>query len=167
MIKLFGASIIFIFSTAWGYISSQIPYKRYKNLLKIISCLNTMKNEIRFSQDYIDDILLKVSKICEFDFIFKTTTTFDKTIPISKRWKQALTYDAPSLKLSTQDCEALIGFGAELGMTDKEGQLKNIENTVSILNTLQVSAKDEYEKMSKLKKGLGLSLGLFTIILLY
>lgn len=147
--------------------SSQIPYKRYKNLLKIISCLNTMKNEIRFSQDYIDDVLIKVSKICEFNFIFKTATTFDKTLPVSKRWKQALICDAPSLKLSSQDFEALISFGAELGMTDREGQLRNIENTMSILNTLQVSAKDEYEKMSKLKKGLGLSLGLFTIILLY
>ena len=62
MIKLIGALTILISSIFWGFISSQTPYKRYKNLIKIHSCLNTMKNEIRYSSDYIDDVLLRVSK---------------------------------------------------------------------------------------------------------
>ena len=167
MIKFIGAGIIFLSSVFWGFASSQVPYKRYKNLIKISSCLNTMKNEIRFSSDYIDDILIRVAKISEFDYLFKTATAFDKSIPISKRWKEALICDAPLLHLSKEDSEALKMFGLELGMTDREGQLNNIENTISILQSLELSAKDDYDKTSKLKKGLGVSFGLVTIILLY
>lgn len=167
MIKLIGALIILISSVIWGFASSQIPYKRYKNLIKISSCLNTMKNEIRFSSDYIDNILIRVAKISEFDLLFKTAASFDKSMPISERWKKAVISDAPLLHLSKEDTEALTMFGLELGMTDREGQLKNIESSMSILKTLQQSAKDDYDKTSRLKKGLGVSLGIFTIILLY
>lgn len=167
VIKFIGALIILVSSIIWGCLSSQIPYKRYKNLIKIHSCLNTMKNEIRYSSDYIDDVLLKVSKISEFDYLFKTTTDFNKNIPVSDRWKKAIECDAPFLHLSKEDTETLKMFGLELGMTDREGQLKNIENTMSILKTLQVSAKNDYDNTSKLRKGLGVSVGLFAIILLY
>ena len=167
MIKFIGALIILISSIILGFLSSQIPYKRYKNLIKIHSCLNTLKNEIRYSSDYIDDVLLRVSKISEFDYLFKTTTDFNKNIPVSDRWKKAVECDAPFLHLSKEDSETLKMFGLELGMTDREGQLKNIENTMSILKTLQESAKNDYDNTSKLRKGLGVSVGLFAIILLY
>lgn len=167
VIKFIGALTILISSIFWGFINSQIPYKRYKNLIKIHSCLNTMKNEIRYSSDYIDDVLIRVSKISEFDYLFKTATEFDKSIPVSGRWKRAIECDAPSLHLEKEDIETLEMFGLELGMTDREGQLKNIENTMSILRTLQEAAKDDYDNTSKLKKGLGVSVGLFAIILLY
>ena len=167
MAKIFGAIMIFLSCTFWGFSSSLVPYKRYKNLIKIMSALNTMKNEIRFSSDYIDEIILKAVKISEFDYIFQTTAEYEKSIPISKRWKDAVLEDYQKLHLNKEDCEALIMFGSELGMTDREGQLKNIENTLAMLATLKESAKEDYEKMSKLKKGLGLSLGLFTIIILF
>ena len=167
VIKFVGAGIIFISSLFWGFKSSLTPYKRYKNLIKINSCLNTMKNEIRFSSDYIDDVLIRVAKISEFDYLFKTATALYKSIPISERWKKAVTCDAPLLHLSKEDTETLKMFGLELGMTDREGQLKNIENTMSMLETLQSEAKEDYDKTSRLRKGLGVSVGLFTIILLY
>lgn len=167
MIKFIGAGIILISSIMWGFLNAMSPYKRYNNLMKISLCLNTMKNEIRFSSEYIDDVLIKVYKITEFEYIFKTATLFDKSISISKRWKMAVVNDAPLLHLSKEDVEILSLFASELGMTDREGQLKNIENTLSHLNTLEHAAKDEYDKNSKLQKGLGLSVGLFAIILLY
>ena len=57
-------------------------------------------------------------------------------------------------------------FGHELGMTDREGQLKIIDNLLSNLRTSITDAKEEYDKKSKLQKGLGISLGLFAIIIL-
>ena len=63
MFKYIGALLIFTSSALIGFNSSLIPLKRYKNLYKISNCFNTMKNEIRYSSDYIDEILKKVSKI--------------------------------------------------------------------------------------------------------
>ena len=74
--------------------------------------------------------------------------------------------DSPLLNLKKEDSEILIMLGHELGMTDREGQLKIIDNLLSSLNTLQTNAKEEYDKKSKLQKGLGISLGLFAIIIL-
>ena len=166
MFKFVGALLIFSSTTILGFKSSLIPLKRYRNLYKISNCLNTMKNEIRYSSDFIDEILIKVSKINDFPFLFKSTAEIDKKIPISSRWKKAVTADAPLLKLNKEDCESLIIFGQELGMTDREGQLKIIENILSTLDTLQQNAKEDYDKKSKLQKGLGISLGLFAIIIL-
>lgn len=166
MFKYIGAILIFTSSALIGFKSSWIPLKRYKNLYKISNCFNTMKNEIRYSSDYIDEILKKVSKINDFSYIFKTTASFDKSIPVSKRWEKAVLTDSPLLNLKKEDSEILIMFGHELGMTDREGQIKIIDNLLSSLNTLQISAKEEYDKKSKLQKGLGVTLGLFTIIIL-
>lgn len=164
--KLFGAILILISAFSWGYLSSLKPYKRYKNLLKINSGLTAMENEIRFSSDYIDNILKKVAKIIEFDKIFLTCANYDKSLSISKRWQLAVENDYTALNLSKADCEILFMLGAELGMTDREGQLKNIENSISMLKTMQANAKEEYEKMSKLKKGIGITIGLFAVIML-
>ncbi len=164
--KFLGSILILIATFSMGYLSSIKPYKRHKNLLKINSGLIAMENEIRFSSDYIDDILKRVARIIEFDKIFMTCASYDKQLPISKRWQLAVLNDYSSLNLSKSDCEILIMLGAELGMTDKEGQIKNIENSISMIKTLQDNAKEEYEKMSKLKKGLGIAIGLFAVIML-
>lgn len=166
MFKYIGALLIFTSSALIGFKSSLIPLKRHKNLYKISNCFNTMKNEIRYSSDYIDEILKKVSKINNFAFIFKTTASFEKSIPVSVRWEKAVLTDSPLLNLKKEDSEILIMFGHELGMTDREGQLKIIDNLLSNLDTLITDAKEEYDKKSKLQKGLGISLGLFAIIIL-
>ena len=103
MFKFIGALLIFSSSTFLGFKNSLIPLKRYKNIYKISNCLNTMKNEIRYSSDFIDDILIKVSKINDFPFIFKTTANIDNEIPVSLRWKKAVLADAPILKLNKED----------------------------------------------------------------
>lgn len=167
MFKLAGALIIFASSTIWGFEKAAVPMKRYKNLAKIISVLNAVKNEIRFTSEFIDDIFLKASKITDFDCIFKTAADYEKNIAISERWKKAVSEDFSQLSLSKEDFEALLMFGAELGMTDREGQIKNIENTITILDALKQSARDDYEKTAKLNRGLGIALGLTAIILLY
>ena len=164
--KLTGAILILVSAFLWGYFSSLIPYKRYKSLLKINAGLLALENEIRYSSDYIDNILSKVSRTIDFDKLFLTCAKTDKTLSISQRWKKSVLEDSSSLFLSKEDCEILIMLGAELGMTDREGQLKNIENSISLLKSMQECAKEEYHKMSKLKKSLGITLGLFVVIML-
>lgn len=166
MFKFFGAILILVSAFIWGYLSSLVPYKRYKSLLKINAGLLAMENEIRYSSDYIDSILIKVSKITDFDKLFLTCAESDKTLSLSERWRNSVIKDSVPLHLSKEDCEILIMLGAELGMTDREGQLKNIENTTTILKSMQKNAKEEYQKLSKLKKSLGITIGLFIVIML-
>ena len=166
MIKYIGAMLIFASTYYWGFRSSLIPYKRYKNLMKINSGFLAMKNEIRYSGDYIDEVLLKTGKVIDFKKIFLTAAQMDKMLPIRKRWEEAVILDSPSLYFNNDDIEILNMFSQELGMTDREGQIKNIEHTVELIKHNINSAKEEYDNMSKLKKGLGISAGLFAIILL-
>ena len=166
MFKCTGAILILTSAFIWGYLSSLLPYKRYKSLLKINAGLLAMENEIRYSSDYIDNILIKVSRIIDFDKLFLTCAESDKTSSVSERWRNSVIKDSIPLHLSKEDCEILFMLGAELGMTDRDGQLKNLENSISMLKSMQGNAKEEYQKLSKLKKSLGITTGLFIVIML-
>lgn len=166
MIKFLGAILIFTGSVMLGFFYSYIPYKRYKNLLMVYSGLCSMESEIRFSKSYIDDILLKISKNLKFDYIFKTASDFKKDLPISTRWTLACKKDAKNLYFTNEDIHTISMLSYELGMTDKQGQLNNINHIKSLLNNNINSSYEEYKKQSKLTKSLGICIGLFIIILL-
>ena len=87
-------------------------------------------------------------------------------IPLKRRWERAVLEDYKKLYLKKEDVETILLLAGELGMTDREGQIKNIKHVKKLVDVLQKEAKDEYFKQSKLLKGLGVSVGLFLVILL-
>ena len=164
--KIFGAILIIVSTALYGFRYSLLPYKRYKNLIMMQTGLDILENEILFSSDYIDDIFLRISRLLKCEQIFKTAAEFSKDISIGKRWEKALKKDRDKLNFTSEDCEVLSLLGAELGITDKDGQIKNIKHIKSLVNKQVSDAQAEYKKSSKLFKSLGIALGAFMVILL-
>ncbi len=164
--KITGSVLIVSGTGIFGLLKSVKLHKRYKNLVKLEACFVAMANEISFSNDCIDVILLRVSQICEFNKIFSSVAGLSHDKPLSQRWKESIKNDAQELYLSKSDCEILCMLAGELGMTDREGQLKNIEHIRNLLKQAVNEAYEEYARESKMLKGLGIMAGMFLVILL-
>ena len=164
--KLMGAIFIISGTSVYGFVRAMKPYRRYKMLTKIDTALSLMINEISFTNSCIDDIFRHISESAGVDGIFKTTAQMSKDISLCERWLRSIKTDSDRLYLKKEDCEALSVLGSELGMTDRKGQIKNIEHTRIGIRTLINEAHEEYLRESKMMKGLGILSGLFFVILL-
>ena len=166
LVKIVGGILIVLGTSMLGFSASGRNYKRHKNLLKFITGLTAMENEINYTKKPIDEVLKRVSEIIDFREIFLTTAKISDEISLKKRWERAVLEDYKKLYFKKEDVETILLLGGELGMTDREGQIKNIKHIKKLVDVLQKEAKDEYFRQSKLLKGLGVSVGLFLVILL-
>ena len=163
--KIIGSALIICGTTVFGLSRALLLYKRYKSLLKISSGLTVMENEINYTCDCIDTILCRISSIIEMNEIFYNTSAMSRDIPLKQRWKTAVEQDAASLRLTKHDCEIISLLGGELGMTDRSGQLKNIDHIKSLIDIQTSEAKQEYDNQAKMIRGLGITAGIFLVII--
>lgn len=164
--KLLGAVFIIASTSIYGYCLSLIPAKRYKNLVKILSGIEILENEITFSKDTIDEIFIKIATLIECDCIFRTVTQRNKGECLFKGWKRAVFQDKEKLCLKASDCEVISMLGAELGITDVQGQIKNILHIKELLKKQIEESLDEKKRTSRLYKSMGVALGVFAAVLL-
>ncbi|MDY3928779.1 MAG: stage III sporulation protein AB [Clostridia bacterium] len=164
--KIIGSVLIICGTTIYGLSKAFVLNKRYKSLLKISSGLTVMENEMNYTCDCIDIILGRVASVIGMGEIFYDASVMNHDIPIKQRWKEAVNKSCPSLKLTENDCEIISFLGGELGMTDRDGQVKNINHVKSLINIQAAEAKSEYDNQSKMLRGLGITAGIFLVIIL-
>lgn len=164
--KLLGAVLIIASTSFYGYYLSLIPLKRHKNLVKILSGIEILENEIAFSKDVIDEIFFKIAALIDCDCIFKTAAERKDEECLSMRWRRAVYTDREKLCFKMSDCEIISMLGAELGITDVEGQIKNILHIKELLKKQIEESLEEKKKASRLYKSMGVALGVFTSVLL-
>ena len=70
------------------------------------------------------------------------------------------------LCLTDADCAALMTLSANLGRTDREGQIKNIRYVKSLIAAQQTAAETEYNRRAKLYSSGGLLIGAAVVIVL-
>lgn len=165
--KLFGAVLIILSAALCGIFYSQLPMRRYKNLIAVASCLEILENEIDFSADAIDEIFNRISRLTGIDCIFKTAADMGREISAGERWKRAVERDREALCLKKEDCEIIKLLAAELGTTGKDGQIKSIRHVRALLDKQIIEAEEDYKKSAKLYRSLGIAGGIFIAILLF
>lgn len=166
-IKIIGAILIIASTTLYGFVRAGIPDKRHKSLIMIASALELLENEIMFTSDYIDNVFLRIAKLIDSDCLFKTTVSLQEDISAGIRWKKAVLADKDKLCLKNEDCEIISLLASNLGMCDKEGQIKNIQHVKALLQKQINLADEENKKSAKLYKSLGISAGIFAAIILF
>lgn len=166
-VKLFGAVLIIISGAVCGFLRSQIPCRRYKSLRAVYTCLEILENEIDFSLDSIGRIFMRISKLCEMEYIFKTAVELDEEMTVGQRWKRAVDKDSEAMCLKKEDCEIIKLLSQELGTCGREEQIKNIRHVKALLDKQIITAEEDYKKSAKLYKSLGVSGGIFIAILLF
>lgn len=164
--KLIGGFMIILGTSLFGFLKAKIPHERYINLLKISSGFTMMENEINYTSDCIDEIFKRISDAIEMDEIFMTFVREENEISSGTKWINAINKDAKILGLTKSDADILKMFASELGMTDRCGQIKNIKHIKALLENCINEAYQEVMRQSKMIKGVGVSVGVFIVILL-
>lgn len=164
MLKLLGAIMIVLASGIWGLSKSKKLKKRSDGLLKVVSAMHLLENEIFYSQKEIAKALMSVS-IMENLPLFADISKRLGRVDAPNAFADAL--DASNMNFSKSDKNILIEFSQNLGTVSKEFQLESLSKTSELLSNAQLSAYEEYKKYGKLYRNMGFLLGILTAIILF
>lgn len=168
IIKYIFLLVIFLSSSKIGKMLAQRYYYRVQELEELKNALNLFKTKIKFTYETIPEIFEEISNNITKNIsnIFKSTVKGLKDFSISQAWEQAIESEKKNTNLNEEDIRVIKLLSKQLGITDIEGQISQIEITEHFLDTQIKQAQQEKEKNQKLYQKLGTTMGLVIVILL-
>ena len=157
---IFGTSLIIGFLISKKYSNRVEILKEFKN------AINILETKMKFTYEPLREIFDEISNLSSDSIsnIFLNANKKMENLPASDAWQEAVS--SSNLDLKDEDINVLSRMGKMLGKTDLEGQVSEIELTLSFLDNQIKNAEEEKTKNSKLYKTLGVTLGLAIIIIL-
>ena len=134
--------------------------------MNIRTALTALESEIVFSSYYLKHALLNIEKICECGGFFAEAAENIEEMGVAKAWKKAVLDSRKNLGLKESDAEILVGFGENLGRTDREQQTKNIKHLQVLLERAQHEADEDYQRSARLYRSMGILGGIFIAVIL-
>ena len=168
IIKYIFLLVIFLSSSKIGKMLAQRYYYRVQELEELKNALNLFKTKIKFTYETIPEIFEEISNNITKNIsnIFQSTVKGLKDFSISQAWEQAIESEKKNTNLNEEDIRVIKLLSKQLGITDIEGQISQIEITEYFLDTQIKQAQQEKEKNQKLYQKLGTTMGLVIVILL-
>lgn len=164
MLKLSGAVLIITAFGLWGFSKSEKLKNRNESLLRIISSLSLLENEVSYAQKSMRDALFTIGALVNMP-LFTAVSENIGNLAMQEVFSGALS--KCNMNLSNNDKQMLLEFSQNLGSLDCASQIKSILHTKELLQTAQNEAYEEYKKYSRLYRSTGVLLGvLFSLILL-
>jgi stage III sporulation protein AB len=164
MLKLSGAVLIILAFSLWGILKSEKLKKRNESLLRIISSLSLLENEVAYAQKSMRDALFSIGTLTDMPF-FTAVSENIGNFKMQDVFSAALS--KCNMCLSKADTHTLLEFSQNLGNLDCASQIKSILHTKELFKIAQAEACEDYKKYSRLYRSTGLLLGvLFSLILL-
>ncbi|MBQ2671866.1 MAG: stage III sporulation protein AB [Clostridia bacterium] len=150
MIKIIGI-ILLIMS---GVLSGFIFYSKYNLkvsfLTQYINFITVLRNEIRYSQKPLVEILKNFR--CEnplSKYISRCTEYLNKTGSFKKSWDAAFK-DCGCLGISGEEQEIIKNFGSTLGSCDVSGQIHYCDYNLDMIKPYLLSSKEKRKSKGKL-----------------
>lgn len=158
--------VLFLVCACVGFCQSEKIRLRYKNLCRLKTALGIVKTNIEFFCYDIGRALRETEEKAEVKGLFCVAAKNIAEHGVQAAWSMAVRECSGELSLTEDDEEALILLGARLGMTDTEGQKKNIDAVCAMLDTNIISAKENMDRYCRLYSSGGVMVGLFLAIVL-
>lgn len=159
---------LFLASSKIGKMLSQKYSYRVEELEEIKNGLNIFKTKIKFTYETIPEIFEEISKNITKNIanIFNLTVKNLNNMSATEAWEQAIENEKKNTNLNDEDIRVIKLLSKQLGSTDIDGQISQIEITEHFLDTQIKQAQQEKEKNQKLYQKLGTTMGLVIVILL-
>ena len=161
MTKFFLIGVIFVLCYGIGYIKSFNLKCRYRSLCDIRAALCDMKSQIGFFGFDISMTLITSGRKTSAGILFENAAAAVREKGIAKAWTDAVECCGGELCLCEEDKSALKQLSVRLGMTDCDGQMKNIDGVVALLETSIADAKYNMDRYCSLYLGGGALIGVF------
>ena len=161
LLKIIGCSLMVLTGTAAGW-SCAVRLKRRRDfLLRLRGFLSAMTTGLRYRNADIFTLTAQSARQAGLPLVAESA---DK--PFAQEWERVVSRIPRSFSLREEDVSLLLRFGAQLGKTDLDGQLRHLSLTASELEALITESEDAMSRKSKLYKTLGFFAGASTAILL-
>lgn len=162
--KLIGSACIFCGALWFGFYKSSILRRRENYLSQVITFLKLLEVEIHFSAARLGEVFCCISERVSLGGLLECAMERFAEDGIRAAWESAV--DEKCVYLTDEDKAAIKMLGAELGMTDRENQIKNIKHIAKLAEKQHSEAHEERVRLSRLYEGGGALLGLLIIVLL-
>lgn len=170
MIRYVGAALIIAGGAAWGVAGVITLKRRAKNLQALVSALQAMNSEICDRLTPIPQLMSQLVQETTFpvSLLFKNVLTHVSDLghaPFSAVWQRAI-LTTPELLLNSEEQAALQELGLCLGRYYVEEQRAAISYTVRRMEAFQQAAEADREKNARVRAFLGITAGVFAVIIL-
>ena len=167
LIKYINLGAVFLITFYIGYLLSKRYSQRVLELKELQTALTLLETKIKFTYEPLPEIFLQMEAMLEgsIKLLFKKINEKLKESSLQVAIEEAI--KLTPLSLINEDKIILNDLAKTLGKTDKEGQVSQIELSLSFLNSQVKKAEKEEEKNAKLYKTLGATIGMAFAILLF
>ena len=166
LIRIIIYSCIFISSSLIGIMISRKYANRVSELKDFRTALNMFKTKVRYTYEPVPEIFKEISSSITSNIgnVFRLASNNMKLVSAGKAWEMSL--DSSALNITEEDKNSLKNLGKQLGKTDLDGQVKDIEVTQVFLEEQIIKAEAERIKSEKMYRSLGMVIGLAIVIIL-
>lgn len=169
--KLLGALLVLLACSGLGMAAAAAIAARPRQLQKLRSDLTWLEMDINYAATPLPEALAKLAQISEEPVrsLWQETLAClanGEGVTAEEAWQRSLRRFRRLSALQENDLAVLRDFGAGLGTTNRQEQLKKFKLLQEQLAALQTQAEEARQKTERLYRTLGVLTGIALIILL-
>lgn len=169
MLKLIGAVLIIISCSAGGVFASKGMERHCRVLRGIQEGLLALKREISFNNSRLSQAMVNSAKAAGISGdLFSATgqkLLEGRGISAGDGWQEALEEFNLVNRLEEDEMEVLKAFGSGLGLSNIDDQISRLELCRQRLESIEKNAENQFQKLGKVWRNLGWSLGVVLALL--
>lgn len=169
LLKIIGMIVLITSGALMGYSLCDDYIERIQCLEAVKKALIILRGEIKHNNSSICEALenITVSNRLIMSFIKKVVKEYkNMNGSLWEAWKKGVTENLEQSPLKNEEINIIRDFGRNLGITDRETQMKNIDECMKEMDGCITGLKGEKKEKCKLYKMLGVLSGLFISIML-
>lgn len=169
-LKVIGVLIVVTACSLMGFALANEYIAKINNLDAFKKSLRILKGKIKYDNLSVFEAmeLIKINNNVIENFYHKVSKVYfmeEKTL--FESWKMAVNkYLKKEIKFDKQETDVILTFGTNLGVTDRETQLSNIDECINDIQEVILQLKEEKNNKCKLYKCLGTFSGILIAVLL-
>ena len=166
MLKISGGIIVIIISFLYGQSLKRSIVDKIEITNELIKGLRALKEEIRYSPDYLENSILKINEFCGEKTLFfkKVYDGLKRGLSSDESWQNA----ADELKeLDLRMFSCIKELGSVIGKSDREGQENLLTSTILKLESIEGDQQTELLKKGALYPKFGAVFGVLVTIILF
>lgn len=168
-LKLAGAILVIAASTALGYVLAANVERRPRELNELITALGLLETEMTYAATPLAEAFAAIAARAGHparglltDARLRLTSGVGETAATC--WAGAVNEVWGRSALGPGDRDTLLDFGASLGASDREDQVKHFRLAVERLRRAEVEARADAARLGRLWKNLGFLCGVVVVI---
>lgn len=172
MLKLLGAGITIVSCSAAGFRICSVMKQRIRVLQELRRMTVMLSSEITYANATMEEAFFRIGKrlsapVGTFLAHVRAGMEEGEHGLLCDIFRSQMEQDFAGSGLKRTDMESLETLGAQLGYLDTAMQKKTLDYYLEQVNDACAQAQQEYREKEKLFRCLGISAGVFLVILLY